>query len=106
MRLKIRQPDLSYSIEIKQLPSKQVFLFTLKKQSKNFLVPVKILNLEIQPENVEFFRLLTDNSNFDNDVYYYPSVKAREITQTENFQKIKIGSEQLRAIQEPRDEEA
>lgn len=50
MKLKIRQPDLNLSAQVKQLPTKDVFVFTVKKYSKNYTFPVKILPLPQQPQ--------------------------------------------------------
>jgi hypothetical protein len=66
MKLKIRQPDLISSTEIKQLPSKQVFLFTLKKTSKQFLIPVKLQLVVIEQENLNIQRV----DAFTRDPYY------------------------------------
>lgn len=55
MKLRIRQPDLKSSVEIKQLPSKQVFLFTLTKTSKSFLVPITVLPLPFIPDEESAF---------------------------------------------------
>lgn len=84
MKLKIRQPDLSYSIEIKQLPSKQVFLFTLKQQSKNFLIPVKTLLLPVLLEEFIVPNIpdswTNPSSNFQINEYYI-----RRNTELETF---------------------
>jgi len=43
MKTKIREPGFNYSVELKQLPSKQLYLFYIKKQNKQLVIPVKIL---------------------------------------------------------------
>lgn len=66
MKLKIRQPDLISSTEIKQLPSKRVFLFILKKTSKQYLIPVK---LQLLTEEQEPLKIQTVDA-FTTDPYY------------------------------------
>lgn len=64
MKLKIRQPELLYTIQTKQLSSKQIYIFTLKKQSKNFLIPIKTAILPVQqPENIPFVGDGFNNNN-------------------------------------------
>lgn len=67
MRLKIRQPELSYSVEIKELPSKNIFIFTVKKQSKNFVVPIKVLLPDIPQQQP--LLLLQDGWNNSNTFF-------------------------------------
>jgi|LakMenEpi03Aug12_release.lakeMendotaPanAssembly.Ray.scaffolds.fasta_scaffold362003_2 hypothetical protein len=92
MKLKIRQPELFYSAEIKQLPSKQIYLFTLKKQSKQFVVPVKILNLVIEQQPESLFSVIT-NRFIDLDVYYNPIKEQIKNIQESQFQSLKIESD-------------
>lgn len=65
MKLKIRQPELSYSVEIKQLPSKNIFIFAVKKQSKNFVIPIKVLLPDISQQQSQEL-LLQDSWNNSN----------------------------------------
>lgn len=61
MRVKIKQPELIGVPEVKQLPTKQIFTFKIKRQNKFLSIPVNISILEITPTYSEEFAF---NINF------------------------------------------
>lgn len=68
MKVKIKQFDLLCLPKVKQLPSKQIYLFQIKKQNKFLTIPVDILML-VQSEPIsEAFVFYTNlyKNGFDN----------------------------------------
>ena len=76
MKLKIRQPELVYSVKVQQVPSKEIYIFSLKRKSKNWILPVKILGPVIIEEVVPERLLFLDEED------YYPALQAREVQKT------------------------
>lgn len=63
MKLKIRQPELMCSAKINQLPSKLIYLISIKKENKDFLIPINVLRF-IEPEIVQLSNLNINTLNF------------------------------------------
>ena len=84
MKLKIRQAGLSVNPEIKQLPSKEIYLFYLKQQSVNFVVPIKINLPEILEASLTQAEFVKSSILGEtNEGLSYSSLKYRETRLTD-----------------------